>query len=135
MGRNDPITVAAVEHDPEYVWQAGDERVFAHADLTMTAENVERIRQGFACLRCWELQESAFPKDERHLPGCEYAPDGIKERQRADFAREFKGTKWIGPEKSLAEEQAEEHEARMKALERIHRPVAQIIVPRGFDAA
>lgn len=112
--RGKPITVAAVETDPEFVWVEADGSVRDHYDLTFTPEDFERIRLGYACLRCWELQESAYPKVEKHLPGCVYAPDGMKERQLADLANEFHGEKWVGPKKRLEETLAEDDERRAK---------------------
>jgi hypothetical protein len=109
-----PITVAAVETDPDWVIEGQDGVTYDDYDLTFPAESWERIREGRACLRCWETQPEAFPAVERHLPGCPYAPDGIRRQQRLDISREFRGAKWVGPSKKLAETLAEDDERRAK---------------------
>lgn len=118
-----PITVAAVETDPEFIWVDGDGQEFDHYDLTFPSESWHRIREGRACLRCWEVQEIPLltaPSDvarrtkERHLPGCVYAPGGIKENQLSDIRAEFRGTKWIGPKQKLEDTLAEDDERRAK---------------------
>lgn len=114
-----PITAAAVESDPRYVYVDEAGRESDHYDITFTADNWERIRQGYACMRCWEPQRknaySLGPTErENHLPGCEYTGDGIRRRQRDDIAKEFYGTKWIGPKQKLEDTIAEDDERRRK---------------------
>lgn len=117
-----PITVAAIEPDPDYVYEE-DGKTFDHYDLTFTPENWERIRQGYACLRCWEPQPIGFliapgqvarRTAEKHLPGCVYTGDGIRNRQPQDIAREFYGTKWVGPKRNLEDTIREDDEKRAK---------------------
>ncbi|MFA5052996.1 MAG: hypothetical protein WC565_02990 [Parcubacteria group bacterium] len=117
-----PITVAAIESDPEYVWVDGD-KTYDHYDFTFSRDNWQRIREGRACLRCWELQPIPFltateaqcrKEKERHLPGCAYEGDGIQTKQRADIAAEFRGEKWVGPTQKLEDALAEDDERREK---------------------
>lgn len=114
-----PITVAAIESDPIYVLEQPDGTQQDVYDLTFTPENWERIRQGYACLRCWEPQRKnaySLPAAdaENHLPGCVYEHDGIRKKQRADIAAEFYGTKWVGPKASLEDTLREDDEKRAK---------------------
>lgn len=117
-----PITVAAVENDPQYVYEV-DGETFEHYDLTFPPDAWARIREGRACLRCWELQEIPFliassdavrRTKEKHLPGCVYEGDGIQNRQQADVAAEFYGEKWVGPKQRLEDTIAEDDERRRK---------------------
>jgi len=117
-----PITVAAIEADPDFVQVLGDE-VFDAPNLTFTAENWARIAEGRACMRCWELQPIPFltashdqckREKERHLPGCAYSGDGIQKKQQRDIAIEFRGKKWIGPTKNLRDTLDEDDEKRAK---------------------
>ena len=117
-----PITVAAIENDPQYVYEI-DGETYEHYDLTFSQEDWARIREGRACLRCWEVQEIAFlvadsasvrRTPEKHLPGCVYTGDGIQNRQQADMAAEFYGDKWIGPKQRLEDQLAEDDEKRLK---------------------
>lgn len=118
-----PITVAAIETDPQYVYEDYDGTVYDHPDLTFPREAWERIAEGRACLRCWELQEIPFltattaqirRTPERHLPGCVYAGRGIQTKQAQDVALEFYGEKWIGPKQKLEDRLAEDDEKRAK---------------------
>lgn len=114
-----PITVAVIESDPQYAHEEPDGTEYDHYDFTFTKENFERIRLGYACLRCWESQPIvayALAPDamEQHLPGCPYTGDGIRRRQREDIAAEFYGEKWVGPTKRLEERIAEDDERRRK---------------------
>jgi hypothetical protein len=117
-----PITVEAIETDPEFVQVEGD-KVYDSYDLTFTAENWWRIKEGRACMRCWELQPIPFltatgtqckREKEHHLPGCAYSGDGIQKKQQRDIDREFRGKKWIGPKADLKDTLAEDDEKRAK---------------------
>jgi hypothetical protein len=118
-----PITAAAIETDPQYVYEGADGVTYDHPDVTFPAEAWARIQQGRACLRCWEGQDIAFflatadqcrRTKEKHLPGCVYEGNGIQHRQREDIAAEFHGEKWIGPKKKLEDTIAEDDERRRK---------------------
>lgn len=118
-----PITVAAIESDPQYVYVDADGAEYDHYDFTFSVDDWARIKEGRACLRCWELQTIPFliaatdmarRTKEKHLPGCPYQGDGIRTRQQADIAAEFYGTKWIGPKQRLEDALAEDDERREK---------------------
>lgn len=107
-----PITAAAIEvdADAEFEWVDGEGHKFSHYDVTMTRENVERIRLGYCCIQCWEPHQKPFP------PECKLCGFPIKARQAQRFEREFKGEKWIGPRTSLDEEIERMHHERAKQL-------------------
>lgn len=132
-----PITVAAIESDPNYVYEDVDGKVYDHYDLTFPLESWQRIREGRACLRCWEPQtipyltattEQRRRTPEKHLPGCEYSGKGIQMRQAQDISKEFYGHKWIGPKQRLEDTIAEDDERRAKYRQDTSR-VAGIVVP------
>jgi hypothetical protein len=115
--------VAAIESDPSYVYEDADGKVFDHYDFTFPRESWERIKEGRACFRCWELQPIPFltatteqcrRHKERHLPACELEGNGIQTRQARIIAEEFYGTKWIGPKQKLEATLAEDDERRAK---------------------
>lgn len=132
-----PITVAAIESDPDYIYVDGDGREYDHYDYTFTPDSWARIREGRACLRCWELQPIPFltatadqqrRHRENHLPGCPYWVNGIRTRQQADIRAEFRGEKWIGPKQKLEDTLAVDDERRAKYRKDTGR-TAGIVVP------
>lgn len=60
-----------------------DGEVRRDIDLYLTEDQYEKMKQGYMCCRCFELQETAFP-ETCGLPGCDGYPDGfpMRERQR-----------------------------------------------------
>lgn len=114
-----------------------DGKEYDHYDFTFSADNWQRIREGRACLRCWELQEIPFltatteqqrRHREKHLPNCPYTVNGIRNKQAADIGAEFYGTKWIGPKAKLEDTLAEDDERRAK-YQKDTRTRAGIVVP------
>lgn len=118
-----PITVAAIESDPQYAYVDRDGKEFDHYDFTFTKDGWDQIREGRACLRCWEIQDIPFLSAstqqqrrhrEKHLPNCPYWVNGIRTKQAQDIAVEFYGEKWIGPKQKLEDTLAEDDERRAK---------------------
>jgi len=118
-----PITAAAIETDPIYAYEGADGVMYDHPDVTFPPEAWARIREGRACMRCWELQEIPFflatsdqirRTKEKHLPGCAYEGNGIQHKQQKDIEAEFHGEKWIGPKRNLEDTLAEDDERRRK---------------------
>jgi hypothetical protein len=86
-----------------------DGREFMDVDMAIADNDVERMRQGYVCIRCLEPQSEPFPAV------CESVlPDGVtrwcnfpmREQQAAEFERQFKGTVLIGSRVNLEDEQA-----------------------------
>jgi hypothetical protein len=72
-------------------------RKFLDVDVTMDAEKVGQIREGYRCLRCKE-----GPFDESFPLTCDVCGYEIRARQAVDFRMEFEGEKHIGPAKPLS---------------------------------
>lgn len=55
-----------------------------------TKEQYEMMQQGYMCVRCFEIQETAFP-ETCGLPGCDGYPNGfpMRERQRQVMGSEM----------------------------------------------
>jgi hypothetical protein len=116
-----PVKPLAVVDDPSQATFDGNV-LRAGYNATFDADTIERFRQGYACIRCWEPQQTPFPEA---CPLCMYP---IKDRQREDFAAEFEGEKWIGPTTSLSDEfERMVHEGQKKR----HKPGSSIWVPGG----
>lgn len=119
-----PVRPVAVEDDPSSATFDGN--VFrAGFNATFDADTIERFRQGYACMRCWEPFEEAFPEA---CPLCMYP---VRDRQRVDFADEFEGEKWIGPTTSLSDEFDQMVEGGQRKR---HKPGSSIWVPRGVSS-
>lgn len=68
--------------DGSYVRYANGD-VKRDIDIHPTPEQYEMMKQGFMCIRCFELQDTAFP-ETCGLPGCDGYAKGfpMRERQR-----------------------------------------------------
>lgn len=121
-----PVIPLAVEDDPNtatfdgHVTRAG-------YNATFDDDTIERFRQGYACIRCWEPQETPFPEACSFMAGTKFACGyPMRDRQREDFSAEFEGEKWIGPATSLSDEfERMIHEGQKKR----HQPGSSIWVP------
>lgn len=71
--------------------------------VTLPAENVEEIRQGYRCIMCFAAQPTEAP-EECCEPYCRYP---IRERQQAEFLRQFAGEEDLWPNHTWEREEAE----------------------------
>lgn len=78
-----------------------DGREFVMYAPALSAEDIERARQGYVCLKCLEVFERPWP-EKCHVCG---AP--IRAEQVAYLAREFGGEVRLGPSTTLEEELAQ----------------------------
>jgi hypothetical protein len=92
-----PLTILHVEPSSE-AFQLPDGRVQRGVKITYDRESTERIRLGYACARCTEPFEEAWPE---RCPVCG-AP--IRARQSEYFEREFGGEIYMGSRIDLNEE-------------------------------
>lgn len=92
-----PIKPVAVVDDPSTATHDGNV-LRAGYNATFDTDTIERFRQGYACIRCWEPQQTPFPEQ------CSLCAYPIRDNQPRDFAAEFEGEKWIGPTSSLSDE-------------------------------
>jgi hypothetical protein len=92
-----PLNVIDVEHHPsEGIWLP-DGRVQGQVRIIYDRESTERIRSGYACAKCMQVFEHAWPVR------CDVCGAPIRERQAEYFAKEF-DTVETGPKTSLREE-------------------------------
>lgn len=121
-----PVHVEDVEIDPEYeVFDSRTGQFHPHYDFVFDQESWERVREGRVCAICLEPQAEAYPRNEAHLPGCMFEPNGIKERQQEYLSKTFKGRRWIGPRHTIEEEL----EIADELLERERRSRGGVILP------
>lgn len=61
----------------------GNGEVRRDIEIYPTKEQYELLKQGYMCIRCFELQSEAFP-ETCGMKGCDGYPDGfpMRERQR-----------------------------------------------------
>jgi hypothetical protein len=120
VSRNGPVTILDAQPSNTLTTVSfGDDRVMADVDMALPEEDVERIRQGYVCIRCLEPQSRPFPKIcESKLPnGDLWCRFPIASEQLREFAQMFKGTVKIGPSVNLQDEidrlnEVNEYEAR-----------------------
>lgn len=105
---SEPVTILdAVPSSDATTVRLGDGREFLDVNMALPEEDVERIRQGYVCIRCLEPQSEPFPEVcESVLPGTAQRWCGfpIRQLQAQEFAAMFKGTVKIGSNVNLADE-------------------------------
>lgn len=117
-----PIRPIAVEEDDRsIVMMNGEER--AAARLVFAQEDIERMKSGYACARCFEATEEAFPKE------CRVCKFPMREKQSEFIAKAYQGTARMGPSTTIEDELAamEYLEEKQKREKEISRP--QILMP------
>lgn len=92
-----PVIPTTVEYDDGHAVHL-DGVVRQDVKLILCDEDVERIRQGYVCMKCLEPHPFAFPQK---CSVCGYAMDN---RQRSDFATHYGGIERIGPSTSVEDE-------------------------------
>ena len=88
----------AVDIDPDaYVVMPDGRRTQRHA-FGLTDEVVERIKQGYVCIKCLEAYANAFPDK------CLVCGFPMRDQQAAEFAKDFRGGVQYGPSTTIDEE-------------------------------
>jgi hypothetical protein len=105
-GTRVPLPKFVAEDDVDSVWTDGTDRLQRSAVLTFQPETFKAMQAGHICLRCLEPHQHAFPEL------CSLCSYPMKERQIADLALEFEGSKHLGPAKPLSEYAQEKEAAR-----------------------
>jgi hypothetical protein len=100
-GRNaEPVVFLDAVPDTEGATtvRLADGREFLDANIALHDDDVERIRTGWVCIRCYEPQSKAFPNVcEATLPnGQPMCGFPIAEKQAGEFAAMYKGSVKIG---------------------------------------
>lgn len=118
LSRSGGVKFRAIEQteNPFYL-RFPDGRKFRDVDIAFTADDRERIRQGYMCLRCMEPQPSAYA--DEHIEGCigvdqfgeHYMRDHMAVEVRAEFdEREVH----VGPNRPLKAYLAEQEERKLR---------------------
>ena len=127
-----PIIPVETTLDTDAIMVLPDGRRMHKTNFGLKADDVEAIRQGYACVKCMERFTSPFPDE------CSVCRFPMREHQAEEFAKDFRGEVRFGPSTSLDEERGimnemREREARERALELgLAIPKPSIIVPRGL---
>lgn len=86
----------------------GGDRWVRDVDVTISEEDLERIRQGYMCLKCFQRFEHAFP-EVCTFPLCDFR---VRERQIEELGRIYAGVLEQAEEmydQDALDEQAREH--------------------------
>ena len=93
-----PVVPLVIEqHESEGVLMP-DGRVFRQPVFVLKPEDVDRLRAGYVCIKCFQTFEQAWP-ELCPVCGCH-----VRRDQAAYFAREYGGDQRLGPSTSLADE-------------------------------
>jgi hypothetical protein len=96
----EPIIAQYVDTDVDSYTRLPDGRTMETPLFALTAEQVERVRQGYVCIKCLEAYDSAFPDQ------CGVCRFPMRLRQIEEFGKTFRGKKQFGPSTSIEEEYA-----------------------------
>ena len=117
-----PLIPVKVEHDTKAYDVKANGEVMRGIDWTLRPDDVNRIKQGYACLNCLEPFET--PKRLGNCPVCGYDLAGLV----YDLEQNDRGGVHVGPATTLHDEveRVTEESARKR-----HNKNSQIVVPRG----
>jgi hypothetical protein len=94
VSRNGPVQILDAVPAPDTIVRLADGREFVDVTMALHAEDVERIRTGYVCIRCLEPQETPFPEvcgstlPDGETRWCNFP---MRERQAAEFEQMYKG--------------------------------------------
>jgi hypothetical protein len=94
------IIADATDVDVDSYTVMPDGRVMQRHVFGLQKEVVERIRNGYVCIKCLEAYANAFPDE------CSVCKFPMREQQTAEFAKDFRGNIRFGPSTSIEEEYA-----------------------------
>lgn len=120
--------VPLVEADPNYV-EITPDGPREGVRMAFCDDDIEMFRQGYKCIDCLELFDSAFPES------CFVCGFPVRSEQAAVFAERFAGTRAIG---SRVNEDDELERLASQRRERELREGARskgIIIPKGVRAS
>lgn len=128
MGRDPraPVKIIGVETDDEYYVVNQNGEVRRDCRVIIDEFDMGRIRAGYVCAKCYEVQDSAFPKE------CWVCKFPMADRQAEFVAKGYRGNVRVGPSTTLEDEYAFMEEwgeiQRRKQRDPITRPT-QIWLP------
>lgn len=99
-----PIKIIGVEIDEENLVINSNGEMRHDVLVFVDEEDMGRIRAGYACARCYEVQNDPFP--ER----CWVCRFPMKEKQSEFIAKGYRGNIRVGPSTTIEEEYAVMHE-------------------------
>lgn len=125
-----PVIPLGIEVDTEnYVVNAAGEIRRAY-NVILKEEDVGRIREGYVCAKCFEVQDKPFPKR------CAVCKFPMSERQAEFVAKGFRGNVRMGPQSTLETETAAMNEwaerRRRDSKDEILRPTQIVLPGRDF---
>ncbi len=122
-----PVIPVGVEESETHALLLRDGTARSAYNVTLSPHDLGRIRAGYVCVRCFEVQDAPFPKE------CSVCKFPMSERQLEFVAKAYQGEQYMGPSTSLADELAMLEEAEEIARREAHgfSPV-QIVVPRAL---
>lgn len=122
-----PVIPLGVEESETHALLLRDGTTRSAFNITLDPEDVGRIRAGYVCVRCFEVQDVPFPRE------CWVCKFPMLERQLEFLNRAYQGNQRMGPETSLEDELAllEEVEEIEKRKE-WGASSPTILVPRGI---
>ena len=103
-----PVVPLAVEPHDKEILVLPDGRKLRQSMIALKPADIERLRAGYVCLKCFEPFETAWPE---RCPVCG-AP--VRKEQAAYFARELGAELRLGPSTSLDEERERLREAHLR---------------------
>lgn len=95
-----------MQEDGETTNHFPDGRETWGVNVTFDEDTIGRMKAGYVCVVCWEIHQEAFPEK------CAMCKFPMKERQSEEFAKQFGGEEWIGPDLTIDEIRAEDEERR-----------------------
>lgn len=125
-----PVIPIAIEVDAEnlVITSRGDLR--HDARVILSDEDIGRMRAGYVCARCMDVQEKPFPE------ACVTCKFPMADRQAEFLAKAYQGSVRVGPQSTLDTEMAamEEWEEAQRREQRdpILRPTQILLPGRDF---
>jgi hypothetical protein len=94
----EPIIAQYVDTDVESFTRLPDGRSMETPLFALSEDQVERIRQGYVCIKCLEAYDAAFPDQ------CMVCHFPMRLRQTEEFGKTFRGEQKFGPSTTIEEE-------------------------------
>jgi hypothetical protein len=92
-------------------------------NITLSPDDIGRIRAGYVCVRCLEVQDAPFPDQ------CWVCKFPMNERQLEFLEKAYQGDQRMGPSTPLEDELAMLEEAEQEALKKVF---SSVLVPRSL---
>lgn len=114
-----PVIPTFVDEAAGLVLIREDGQVRGAIEIGLNEDDINRIRAGYICAKCYEDLDTPFPDE---CPVCHFP---MAEKQSELFAKRFQGDRWVGPQTTDDEERA----IMMEMRERRYREEKKIWTP------